>query len=334
MVNIRATLARAVREGVISDEVRVRLERLAKSLFYPDRSYPRLLSLAAEDGLSPVEIEAIRDWLPAGQVNQKRDDAIAMLCLMRDRMAAGLEPKQVSFWFEHTENWDRAMAPAGVLRTDAEESETILPTTVLEELRLEGSYRRVFERALSRYLALGEAARLNLAVTEETLQETGDRFRGERSLHDQGAFEAWLAERDLTLESFSRLTKEVATTKIVERWAEPWAMRRFTEELILTGDFDRIVDRVRDKERTLERLGRQNPGLIDAGLGEEDLLRWYFIERLNRQDVPDVDLFARELGFPDRAVFVHAVLREYWYLEHLRESAAISGQGPLALREA
>ena len=58
-------------------------------------------------------------------------------------------------------------------------------------------------------------------MTGEMLQETGDRFRAELGLHDEPALQTWLTEHDLTLETFSHLLKEVAMTRLVERWASP-----------------------------------------------------------------------------------------------------------------
>ncbi len=106
MVNIRATLRAAEAAAVIQADTRVRLEHQAKGLFYGDRRYPTLLSLARRAALAPDELEALRAFLPRGQVNQKRLDALAMLRLMRERLARGLEPKQVPWHFQRTDAWE------------------------------------------------------------------------------------------------------------------------------------------------------------------------------------------------------------------------------------
>src|SRR5262245_42116940 len=66
MVNIRCTLASAVDVGVITAATRDTLVRLAKELFYPDRSYQRLLAIGAKHGLAVTDLEALRAWLPTG----------------------------------------------------------------------------------------------------------------------------------------------------------------------------------------------------------------------------------------------------------------------------
>ena len=109
MVNIRATLRAAEATGLIRSATRDLLERTAKSLYYPDRSYPRVLEMVSTYGGHSDEIEALRAWLPVGRIDQKREDAIAMLRLMRERLLANVAPKQTDFAFEHTEFWDKVI---------------------------------------------------------------------------------------------------------------------------------------------------------------------------------------------------------------------------------
>jgi hypothetical protein len=112
MVNIRRTLASAEADAVVGANTRAALERIAKDLFFPDRSYPLMLRLGAAHGLPERELDALRRWLPQGRINQKREDALAMLREMRRGLAEEPPPGRVSFTFEHTYHWDRAMKAA------------------------------------------------------------------------------------------------------------------------------------------------------------------------------------------------------------------------------
>ena len=107
MVNIRATLSAAERAGAINAGTRAELEIMAKAMFYPDRSYPRLLAMAAEGGLPMCEIGALRSFLVNGRVDQKRADAIAMLDALRAIHATGIRPEVPRFSFSHTNAWDQ-----------------------------------------------------------------------------------------------------------------------------------------------------------------------------------------------------------------------------------
>ena len=122
MVNIRCTLASAVEAGVIAATIRDTLARLAKELFYPDRSYQRLLACGAKHGLAVTDLEAFRAWLPAGCVNQKRADALAMLATMRDFLAGDPQPARVEYVFQASAMWNRAtqrLRAAGARAGDA-----------------------------------------------------------------------------------------------------------------------------------------------------------------------------------------------------------------------
>ena len=80
LVNIRATVKAARLAGVISLTSAESLLTAARSVFYAERTWPRVLSSA---NLAADELDAFDNWLPAGRVDQKRCDAIAMLERMR-----------------------------------------------------------------------------------------------------------------------------------------------------------------------------------------------------------------------------------------------------------
>ena len=109
MVNIRATLASAEQARVISVSTRERLVHLGKSTFYPDRSYASLFSRALAAGLPVDEVEAARAFVLTRRVDQKRQDAIALLRALSDCVAVGEPPAKAAFPFAHTDAWEHAM---------------------------------------------------------------------------------------------------------------------------------------------------------------------------------------------------------------------------------
>ena len=56
-----------------------RLTDIAKALFYKERRYAAILRAAAVDGLPAGPLSDLIAWLPAGQIEQKRHDALRML---------------------------------------------------------------------------------------------------------------------------------------------------------------------------------------------------------------------------------------------------------------
>lgn len=106
MVNMRVTFEAAAGAGVIAGETAASLIAIAKSLFFKERSYPRILRSAADQGLPPEELSALRDWLPSGCIDQKEKDARAMLSVIKAFLATDPEPKTVLYTFNHTTKWE------------------------------------------------------------------------------------------------------------------------------------------------------------------------------------------------------------------------------------
>ena len=108
MVNIRATLSHALHCGIVEPAVAAELLRIGKSLFYKDRTYEAIFTRAAQLGLSHDVLARLANWLPSGQIDQKRLDALEMLQAMREHLMNGVYPLQVSYQFAHTFAWENA----------------------------------------------------------------------------------------------------------------------------------------------------------------------------------------------------------------------------------
>ncbi len=107
MVNIRATLSAATAANVVNPETSTRLLEIAKALFFKHRSYSRILERAEHDNLPVSELNGIRNWLPKGRIDQKKDDARAMLTFIKKWLATDPEAKSVAYTFELTTKWDQ-----------------------------------------------------------------------------------------------------------------------------------------------------------------------------------------------------------------------------------
>jgi hypothetical protein len=80
LVNVRATLARAARAGIIGIETARGLRSLAAEIFYQDRTWRSLLD-AAEGRIARDEIERFAAWVATGYVDLKQQDALACLAV-------------------------------------------------------------------------------------------------------------------------------------------------------------------------------------------------------------------------------------------------------------
>ena len=119
MVNIRQTLAAARGQRVISEATRDVLTTLAKGSFYQHRNWQPLLRAGGTRGADPAELAALGRWLPTGRVDQKADDAVAMLGAIRVFLATDPAPLRVRWRMANTTTWNTARDQADAQPADS-----------------------------------------------------------------------------------------------------------------------------------------------------------------------------------------------------------------------
>lgn len=294
MVNIRCTLAEAERAGIVRAATRARLVAIAKGSFFPERSYDALLSRARAEGLPAAEVAALQAWLPAGRVNQKRADAIAMLDAICAFLATDPAPARAEFTFEHTTLWDRAVAE---LRLDTihDEAEAL----ALDELRLDGARFQVLRGEVLRAL---------------TAQSDGPGQRAERNTDGLSLDEA------AKMEALRRAQQQIPPA-IVER--------RMLARLRATGEYAKLLARAEDKRARL--AGRKDLPHIDE-FSELQLLQlrdWYF-SRSPGGDMPeDLQRYLLDAGYAGTTRFHEAIFAEYVYLQMSDGGAVAADRAPV-----
>jgi hypothetical protein len=278
MVNIRCTLATAAEQGVIGAGTRDGLVRIAKGLFYKERTYANLFNRAAGEHNRVGELDALRAWLPAGRIDQKRADALALLTHLRD---AEMEAPDVRFRFEHTTMWDQVLGEPGA---DASDS------LVLTELRLAGD-RYLEARAQALEYLIGAVAMDQpapaVAIPSDDPQTAARRIR----------------------EQARRRTSRVQA----ELLAEPLVDAVILDRMRADGAFAGLLARATAKKNRLAALGLDRPELGDADVAPEDLLAW-FTARTGQSCGTDVTVCARRLGFETTMAFYRALVGEYLYV--------------------
>jgi hypothetical protein len=314
MVDIRATVERAVHEEIIDRDTSLILLNIAKQLYYPRRNYQTILQYAAAQNIA--QIEPLRAWISKNRVNRKRGDALSMLRTIRERFQEDVGPKHVGYHFQFTRFFQLLTLSAGTL---SGEEETQLHDRLLEEVRLQpGVYERTYQGTIARVLMLILAATDNITITDESLQQITDEFRIEFGLHVPEAVEQWLQRNDIGLEDFTRFLERELRVRHVQATIQPSDINHvMADQLRLTGDYPRLAARARDKQRVLQIHGQQNPGLLDTGFQSEDaLFQWYFEEQLGSPVLDDPSAYARAYGFQDMSFFKRALLREYLYRKY------------------
>jgi TfuA protein len=82
LINIRFTLRKAEREGIITPQDHVTLLTAARSVFYPQRTYSRIVS-AAGAGVPFGTQERFLSWVKLHACDRKREDAVQALEYIR-----------------------------------------------------------------------------------------------------------------------------------------------------------------------------------------------------------------------------------------------------------
>ncbi len=315
MVNIRATVRQAQAEGIVSASAAAALIETAKSLYYKNRSYGRLLAEAVARQLPGDQLARLEAWLPKNQINQKQLDAVAMLHAIREAHAAAPAPKTVSYVFEHTTLWEsvqQQFGPAG--ESMAGDAAAAPRNGVFDELRLDGPlYARLRRDAVLRALARRQARDEGLEPTLAQLQEQTREFRKRMGFQSPAELEEWMLARALSRDDFMRLMGDGARRRRLDDAIAVDIGDALTDELSLADDFTRLRSRAADKHALLQARGKEQPTLADAGISDADLLAWYMNECGQGAEEGDPDQRARSLGYADLDHLRRAALREYCY---------------------
>jgi hypothetical protein len=236
LVNIRHTLDRAVADRSLAAEQADQLLDYARRLYYPDRSYHRLLNSPVVDSWSEHDRAAIRRHFLTRAVNLKTADAIGVL-----RRAARLkETRRVAAGFDacrpHEDLWhlDRLRLSGFLATQDITTGET-----VLQEARNDPDLLASMRTALSKRCFLLEWARHNdVTCPDEFLESYIERWEQDHGIDETGE---WLRANGLTRRSYKELLAERAlvewiTSKGPAHFGLAWEFgKAFRDELVLLG---------------------------------------------------------------------------------------------------
>jgi hypothetical protein len=230
MVNIRVTLRRARDEGVIDAALCDRLTALAKALFYPERSYGRVLRAAADAGVPAAPLARLRAWLPAHRVDVKREDAIALLETVRD-LPRPVAPPHLPHPVERAPVFDTLYFRDRTARHDG--TDVSLATIANYAALHLPKFNELNVHALNRALVPVLADLLDVEVSEEDVDAETRRFRVERQLTADAALADWIRRNDLTEAEFRAFIRNQAVARVLHRWLPSQAPLMLTTRYVL-----------------------------------------------------------------------------------------------------
>lgn len=295
MVNIRATLAFAREQNIVTPEVAAALIQLAKDQFYPERSYAGLLKLARQRGLPNAELCRLGAWLPVNKVDQKRKDALQLLELLAHNPARWAEPLPPTK-FVATDAWqvleNEVRARHAVERPV---TESCIPNPehldYVEELLIDGCYGSDYMAATLRLLV---ASRVNNGAMSDVLGAVVEEVRRERNLLTPESYGKWLDDQVLSeAEALPFFGREALLRREVAH-AEGSREQALCDHLRMTGRFGAVRARAQSKKMRLLEAGLDRATARDAGLSETQLWEWFFTRVLCTKLPPDVRTYAAE----------------------------------------
>ncbi|MEM9558140.1 MAG: TfuA-like protein [Acidobacteriota bacterium] len=337
MVDLRATVARAVDEQALEADAADAVLLAAKRRHYSERRWPEILRAVRDAGVVDASrLDALDAWLdggdgPSRRVALKRRDAEALLHRLRADLEHGLERPRPRWRFQHTLAWDTLRRDALARHGDTGRGPRHHPARrdpVLDLARLEPDAPRL--RADATWRA---------GARHESTPQPGDVEPGLDALrrrHD-------LATAD-DIEHFAR-SQGITPDRLLELVAAEHRARRRADRdsaaidaslrdlLRLEGRWGALAARARDDDTVLERAGVADPTLDDLQLDPEELdqvpsergsserdgdpqaareavlWRWFFGAHLGLDEPADPAGWARARGFADLAALRRVAIR-------------------------
>lgn len=306
MVNARATIRAAEETTVIGPVTAAALEDIAKSVFYARRDWPGIIRQARDNGIERAEIEAFAAWLPRGERDLKRADAVRLLELLAELGESGVPRHEADFHFEWTVMWDRVVSGrSGRPPNSGETTAAGLELAMLDELGLDPPrYRELARRAQLKQFALTEADRRRVDADAAGARRRRQRLRETHGLYTRAELDDWIERNDWHAPGFEQALENEQRGQSVMPDIDPTAL---LDELRLDGDYPALKAAALAKAASLEQRPADDP--VPA-----QLLSWYF-EKLRGEAIPaELDEYLATIGIRRRKDFYRMLAAHYHHL--------------------
>jgi hypothetical protein len=279
LVNIRASLSRAVREGCISSEQAEQLVNYAKQLHYPDRSYRRLLCSPVTRAWPTEVVARLETFLATRRVDLKRADALYALRYCRRMLADGsFRPRVASVPTSARGLWgpNRALlggfpSPTGTLSGAEMLALARRNARLVTELRV---------RLARRFFVSEWAHQHHISCPPEALAAFGRRWASDHGVDRSGS---WLRANGLTPAAYDRLLAERALVDWVARQGPTFfglddsSENEPEEARLVAHSQDEAPALIMTERHFTYAWGRDNGVVSDAclsGSEQDDLVDW------------------------------------------------------------
>ena len=324
MVNVRATLNNLLTHKLITIHTRDEVTRIAKELFYTDRTFDNILRHAEVSGISSFEIQQIASALPQYFINLKQADAIAVLELVakcRDRKST---VTQKSFQFQHTEAWQEFLNEFSRNRTTEVHNEVSSYTNLknefniefnllLNELRLCGI--RTFHQIVSEVLSVAgvDMQQSYVEIIDHSdIQEASNQWRFDCNLLNLDQIVTWMKTQGLDHHSYSQLQARDAQSKLHNAFVINSEIYRdaIVDRVLLEKSCKHLISVCKSKALWLSSNSLSND-IVEKE--QFTIIEEYFELRLSQSVPKNLHAYARLLGFNQASNFIDIVVEDFQY---------------------
>lgn len=318
MVNIRATLAKAVSEGTLTGDEADEVVAIAKALHYTERRWSTIVRLVMNSSGGAADrtdaASRLQSWLPVYKINQKAIDARLLLEVMAEWDASG-RSMAAKFWqFQHTTFWEKARLEISEGRGRDELPSTVSEfEQVMDELRLDAhQHQKVLNEALVRLLASALAEARSVQLRPDETQLMLDERRREMGLSEQGDVLTWLAQEHMDVNDLRTIIVNDTHLAWVRAFLSDSLTPVATDVLRIERCYGTLLERARHKHAALG-ASWSNPHhsqTTDDETEEDELLYWWFVEVQGVEPPADLESYLARHRFDDRSAYFRALRRE------------------------
>jgi len=305
MVNLRASLDKAVDLQLITPKIQTTLTELGKRTFYQQRSWSVLFDMAIEQKLVSTELGGkLKANLSEFEVDQKLNDALELLQLIANYVESGHTPYETDFQFEWTGVWDKVYAK----RYNASKADikAILPGAIIDELRLQPQhFATLLLRARLKQMVKTEAGRKRVKADRQTLTSTLNQWREDTGLLSRQALDEWMTENDISSAEAEALFQDEAILELIITRPGEIDADLLIDEIRLNGLYSDLKSRVQQKQlASTDQSELPKP---------PELLSWYFEICLQSNIPARLDEYIEAIGLADRDTFYRLLAGHYRY---------------------
>ena len=265
LATIRLALEAAVDRGIVSGESAAGIVAALQRVFYPDRSWQRVLQAAQSLGLDDRDVWALQQFVGSEARDAKRDDALQLLRHIRSLLESGeqIPGPEVNFTFEPTVFWERLLTHCRTAaRTGQGAANPAVSTVELaQHVQVQPDGAEIRRGAMLLYLIDQRRQQdPRNASSAGDLQAALDRFRRRRGLESSDDARAYYEQQALTDSELSLLAALEATLGETVRDARGELGVMVALELKRRGQFAAATQAAEHKRRVLDELGVNSLG--------------------------------------------------------------------------